>query len=416
MSCNRRMDAACFAAVLALLPGCEREADPGPPVLRWYVASDPSGAFEAAAERCAEGSEGGYRIEIAPLPADADQQREQLVRRLAAGDPDIDLIGMDVIWTAEFARAGWILRWKDELAAAAKEGRLAPTVESASYRGELWAAPFTTNTQLLWYRTDRMVRAPATWDEMIEAGESIGANGRIQVQGQRYEGFTVFFVSLLASAGGTVLDETGERVALPPEPTERALRVMKRLADSSAADPSLSTMREDETRLAFENGGSSFMVNYTFIWPSARRNAPDLARHLGWARWPGVIEGRPSRVTIGGLNLAIGAFSRHPELAFRAATCIASEENQLEAASGGGLIPSSERLYESPELAAALPFAALLRESLRDGVQRPQTPVYTDVSLAIARTLHPMREIDPAADAERLRQNVDRALRSQGLL
>jgi multiple sugar transport system substrate-binding protein len=41
-----------------------------------------------------------------PLPADADQQREQIVRRLAARDSDIDVIGMDVIWTGEFATAG----------------------------------------------------------------------------------------------------------------------------------------------------------------------------------------------------------------------------------------------------------------------------------------------------------------------
>ncbi len=30
------------------------------------------------------------------------------MRRLAAKDSSIDLIGMDVIWTGEFAQAGWI--------------------------------------------------------------------------------------------------------------------------------------------------------------------------------------------------------------------------------------------------------------------------------------------------------------------
>lgn len=30
------------------------------------------------------------------------------MRRLAAKDPSIDLIGMDVTWTGEFAQAGWI--------------------------------------------------------------------------------------------------------------------------------------------------------------------------------------------------------------------------------------------------------------------------------------------------------------------
>ena len=50
------------------------------------------------------------RSSSSALPNDADQQREQLVRRLAAKDSDIDLISMDVIWTAEFAEAGWISR------------------------------------------------------------------------------------------------------------------------------------------------------------------------------------------------------------------------------------------------------------------------------------------------------------------
>ncbi|MGH7821025.1 MAG: extracellular solute-binding protein, partial [Candidatus Binatia bacterium] len=281
---------------LALAVSCREPDRSGVPVVRWYVFRDRSGAFADAAARCSESSGGAWRIEAAALPADADQQREQLVRRLAAGDPDIDVIGMDVIWTAEFARAGWILPWEGESAARAVEGRLEATVRSASYRGRLWAAPFTTNTQLLWYRTDRVDEPPRTWDQMIDMAESLGEQGTIEAQGQRYEGLTVFFVSLLASAGGSVLDDGGEDVALPERPTRRALEIMRRLALSPAADPSLSTTREDEARLAFESGRPAFMVNYTFVWPSARRNAPEVARHIGPARWPAAIDGRPRRV------------------------------------------------------------------------------------------------------------------------
>jgi multiple sugar transport system substrate-binding protein len=74
------------------------------------------------------------------LPADADQQREQLVRRLAAGDPDLALIGMDVIWTAELAEAGWILPWPAELARRVTEERIAGPAASATYRDRLWGS------------------------------------------------------------------------------------------------------------------------------------------------------------------------------------------------------------------------------------------------------------------------------------
>ena len=400
--------------MLALL-GCSEQDQMQPPLLHWAVFDEQSGSFETAAQRCTEGSEGAYRIRLMPLPADADQQREQLVRRLAARDSDIDIIGMDVIWIPEFAAAGWILPWSGRLAEQSRAGRLDAAVQSADFDGRLWAAPFTTNTQLLWYRTDRIETPPATWQQMLAMATPLGA-GAIQAQGERYEGLTVLFTSLLASAGGAVLDASGTRVALPDGPTRTALGIMRRLASFPAADTSLATDREDQARLAFETGAPTFMLNYTYVWPSAQRNAPQVAANMGWARWPAVVEGRPSRVTIGGINLGVGAWSRHPQLAFRAAACIASEDNQRLAAERGGLPPTIAALYDDPQVRNTFPFADLLRATLQDAVQRARTPLYNDVSLAISRTLHPMRDIDPQRDVARLRAVLDRALRSEGLL
>lgn len=407
---------ALLISLAVFMLGCKREDTTKTPKLRWYVFDEPSGAFEQAARHCAESSKGRYQIEVAPLPADADQQREQLVRRLAARDSDIDIIGMDVIWTAEFAEAGWIHPWPADMARRARRGRLDALVDGATYEQRLWAVPFTTNAQLLWYRGDRVEHPPRTWEQMIRTAENLGRDGTIQAQGERYEGLTVFFISLLASAGGSVLEADGRTVSLAAEPTRRALSIMRRLATSPAADPSLPTAREDQARLAFETGGSTFMINYTFVWPSAKNNAPEIASKMDWARWPAVIEGRASRVTVGGINLGIGAHTLYPDLAREAALCLASERNQRLAATMGGLPPSMSTLYDDAAVRETFPFADLLRETLRDAVQRPKTPLYVDVSLAISHTLHPMREIDPERDVNRLREAVSRALRSEGLL
>jgi multiple sugar transport system substrate-binding protein len=402
-----------IGAVAWGLAGCGEEQTSEMPRLSWYVFDEQSGAFAEAAERCAEASAGTYTVELVPLPADADQQREQLVRRLAAGDPAIDLIGMDVIWTAEFAAAGWIQPWPEEAAERVRAGRLEAAIATATYRDRLWAIPFTSNTQLLWYRTDRVDAPPATWDEMIDLAESLGEGGTIRAQGERYEGFSVFFVSLLASAGGAILTEDGRAIALPAGPTRAALRIMRRLGGSTAAPPGLARAREDQARLGFESGDSAFMINYTYVWPSARANAPQVAERMGWARWPAVSPDRPSRVTIGGVNLGVGAFSRHPELARRAAECIAGETGQHLAATQGGLPPTLEALYDAPEVRATFPFAEVLRETLRDAVHRPHTPYYNDLSLAIGRVLHPMSGIDVERDLERLRDALSRALPSE---
>jgi multiple sugar transport system substrate-binding protein len=213
-----------------------------------------------------------------------------------------------------------------------------------------------------------------------------------------------------------VLTESGQEVSLAPGPTQQALEHLHRIAVSSAAPANLANEHEDEARLGFETGDSTFMLNYPFVWPSAHQNAPDVARHMAWARWPRVRPGLPSRVTLGGTNIGIGAFTRNPRLAYRAALCLTSADNQRLAARLGGLPPTLESLYDDPVVRETFPFADTLRATLRDAVERPQTPLYSDVSLAISHTLHPLRNIDPPVTAARLRKAVERALRSEGLL
>lgn len=406
-----------LAALLLGGTGCDRDgsAAGGPLELNWYVFHEPSGAFAEAARLCSLAADGAYHIRLRPLPVDADQQHEQLARRLAARDPAIDLIGMDVIWTAEFARAGWILPWSGQAAAEARAGRFPAAVASATYDGALWAIPFTSNAQLLWYRSDRIPVPPDTWDDLLDQAEALGPDGRIELQGERYEGLTVFFNSLLASAGGRILDAEG-RLALETEPTLTTLRLMRRLGRSPGVNPALSTEREDQSRLAFEAGQAAFMVNYSFVWPSAQINAPAVAAHMAWAAWPSVLPGRPARVTLGGIQIGVSAYSANPEPAFRAAACLASADHQRLAARAGGLPPSMTALYDEPGIRAVLPFADQLRDTLRQAALRPANPRYGDLSLAIGRVLHPLRHIEPKRDLPRLRRAVQRALGAEGLL
>mgnify|MGYP003519336723 CR=1 FL=1 len=247
----------------------------GAPTLNWYVFDEPGGSFTNAAKNCSTDS---YDIKVQVLPADADQQREQLVRRLAAGDTSIDLIGMDVIWTAEFAGAEWILPLEGKAAEAATKGKLEAAVESATYEDEVYGVPFTSNTQLLWYRKDLVKTPPTTWDEMLDMSAKLEQEGKphlIQTQGQRYEGLTVLFNTVLASSGGSILNDDATKVSLEEEPTRTALEVLSKYARSDGAPDTLSTSIEDDNRLSFEAGESAFMLNYPFVYPSAEANAPE---------------------------------------------------------------------------------------------------------------------------------------------
>jgi len=403
-----------FAATTA---GCGGRSAGGPPTLKWYAGKEDSGAYDQIIARCNQQANGRYRIAFAPLPASSDDQREQLVRRLASHDSDIDIIGVDIPWVAEFSAAKWLAPWPADRAAVVTDGAIPSTVQSVTYKGTVMAAPFTSNAQLLWYRTDRVPQPPQTWDDMIRTAEQLPEGQRyIEVQGERYEGLTVWFTSLLASAGGTIVDDQGEHITLPEGPTKAALQVMHDLANSSAADPALSTTREDEARLAFESGKASFELNYSFVWPSAQKNVPDIATHMGYARWPSVVAGQPSHVTLGGTHLGVGAYSKHKDFAFDAITCMRDAASQSIAATVGGLAPSRDALYDDPQVRAKFPFADVLRDSIRDAVLRPATPAYDDVSVAIQRTLHPPRSVDPDHTYNDLKDLLGHAIKSEGLL
>jgi multiple sugar transport system substrate-binding protein len=414
---------ACLAASLvaaATLVACGSSPESsGPRQLTFFVAIQPGGTIEEVSKRCSEESKGRYEITPEFLPTDASQQREQLVRRLGAEDPSIDIVGMDVIWTGEFANAGWVEPWTGPLKKQVTEKVFPNVIETASFEHKLYAAPFNTNTQLLWYRKDLVKKPPVTWDEMIDQAESLKEAGTIQVQANRYEGFMVWANALIESAGTPILSGP-ETVDLEQGPTEKALAVMGRLANSSAAPPSLSTSDEDSARLGFEAGESAFMTNYTFAYASAQAEAPEIGKKMGFARFPEVEAGTPSKPPLGGFNLAVSSFSDNKDVDFEAAACLASKESQLTATELDGLPPSRSDLYTDKVVTKAYPgFAALVKESIEAAGPRPTTPAYQDVSLAVQRTLHPPDKIDPE-DTEsiydELKSNLEDAVKREGLL
>lgn len=411
-----------FCAVIiggGVVAGCGGDED-GPVSLKWFIAIQPGGSIQEVAKTCSKQSGGKYRIDLELLPTDASQQREQLVRRLGAEDSSIDLIGMDVVWTAEFANAGWISKWSGADAKEVTRGVFDPVIETASFNGDLYGAPFNSNTQLLWYRKDKVPKPPETWDEMVRMAEEIGPGngGQIQLQANLYEGFTVWANAMIESAGTQVLSGPTE-VELARDPTSKALASMGLLANSSAAAPNLTTSDEDTSRLGFE-AGAAFMVNYTFAYGSALENAPEVAKNMGAARYPGIEPGRESKPPLGGFNLGISSYTEQEELAIEAAKCLTAPEQQLTVTELDGLAPARSGLYGTKAVKKAFPgFADLVRESIETAGPRPVTPAYQDVSLAIQSALHPPTEInpdDPAPAYDELKDKVEQGVKREGLL
>lgn len=406
----------CAAVLAGLLAGCGDGSSGGPPTLNFYNA--PQENLQKIVDRCNGRARGRYRIVLNTLPRDADGQREQLVRRLAAADPGLDVLGIDVTWTAELAEAGWIREWTGTYAREARRDAIGKALDTAVWRGRLFAAPYHTNVQLLWYRTDLARRPPVTWKGLMDAADRLAAAGRphyTEVTGAQYEGLFAWFNSLVASRGGRILSPDGASVTLG-RPGLEALTTMRDFARSKAADPSLPNTQEDQARLAFEAGRAAFQVNWPFVWASMTDNAPDIAAKVKWAPYPAITGTGPGPSPLGGTNLAVSSYTENPAEAFDAALCLRDRESQKIAAIEDGLPPTIRQIYSDRQLARAYPMSQAILDALRNAAPRPKTPSYQNISTTASAILSPPAAIDPPRDLTRLRREMSNALQSRGVL
>jgi len=379
------------------------------PTLNWYINPD-NGGQATLAQQCGDASGGRYHIKTSLLPNDATAQREQLVRRLAAQDSSIDLMSLDPPFIPEFANAGFLHGFSAEEAGALTQGALQGPITSSTWNGRLVAVPFWANTQLLWYRKSVAAKAgidlssaPVTWDEVIKAAESTGTT--VEVQADRYEGYMVWINALVTSANGKILvnPEAGKDVqpAIDSDAGRTAAQVIDELAHSKAADPALSTSKEETGRTAFQGATGGFMLNWSYIYGAEQEAVQSgtleksVLDDVGWARYPQVSAGMPSKPPLGGINLGISAFSQHPDFAVDAARCITSKDHQKEYMVSAKNPAARGDVYDDPEVRNVFPMADLIRESIDQSGSRPQSPYYTDVSSAVVRSFHPPASVDP---------------------
>jgi multiple sugar transport system substrate-binding protein len=386
----------------------------GVPVINLYNA--PQENIASIVSRCNQEAAGKYRIVLNTLPRGADGQREQLVRRLAAADSGLDVLGLDVTWTPELAQAGWIKEWTGNDKQQAENGTLPGPLQTATWQDKLYAAPYNTNVQLLWYRSDLMPNPPSTWSQLITQAGQLASAGKphyVEVTGAQYEGLVVWFNSLVASAGGQILNDAGTAVSLGA-PATTALGVMRDFARSPAADPSLTNTMEDAARLAMESGTAVAEINWPFVYASMAANKPDLLPNFKWAPWPG-IDGT-GKSPLGGANFAVSNYSKHPEQAFAAALCLRDPTSQLTAAVKDGLPPTIQSVYADPQMAKTYPMRDAILAALETAAPRPQTPTYQNVSTTISAILSPPRSIDPTRTLRTLNSQISDALQSKGVL
>ena len=414
---------AALVTAAGLLAACSASANDGKTQLTWYINPDSGGQAKVAAN-C---STDAYTISTQVLPQDANEQRIQLARRLAAHDSGIDIMSIDPPFTAEFSNAGFLAPIPQDLQDKLEQQSFQGATDAATWNDQLVVAPFWSNTQVLWYRKSFVQKAgidmsqPVTWDQIIDAAAKNG--GKVAVQANKYEGYVVWINALIAGAGGELATDTDQGVDLKLEidspAGDKAAAVIEKLAHSAAAPADLSVAQEGQAGSTFGGSQGAFMVNWTYIFNSYEEANPGFNKDIGYAPYPQTVQGEQSHPPYGGIGLGVSAYSNHVDEAMQAIECLTSPENQEVNAEITGNMPASKAGYEANGNALQKTYPAdllqLFQDSLDAAAPRTVTPYWSDISGGIQSTWHPPSGVNSDTPS-RSQSFIDDVLHGRSLL
>ena len=370
----------------------------------WCIGKDTSGAFGTVVDNFNKQNPDA-NVKLLELPEAADQQREQQIQRLQAKSDECDVLGMDVIWTAEYAAQGWLQDITDAVEKR-KDEFVPSTVETALYEDKYWAMPFNTNAGFLYYRDDEVSEPPSDWEGVYKQGQQ--DNG-VVYQGFRYEGLTVNFLELLYSAGASVVNEDATEATADSQEVRDVLTFMADGIKDGAAPKAVTTYKEEESRRAFESGNATFMRNWPYAYALGKESK--IADDFAITTFPG-YGGNEGAGVLGGYDLAISAYSKNPEGALAFMNFATSPDQQVIQASEATLPPVLTEVYSDPKVEKAMPFAADLLKAVEQAQPRPVSPVYPQISEAIFTNVYSALQGDASPDeaASQMNEDIQKAI------
>jgi multiple sugar transport system substrate-binding protein len=364
----------------------------------WCIGKDTSGAFGTVIDNFNKANPDA-NVKLLELPEAADEQRRLQIQRLRAKNDECDILGIDVIWTIEYAGQGWLKDLTDYISENGDQF-IESTVATTEFDGKNWAVPFNSNAGFLYYRTNEVDQAPQDWETVYQEAQQ--GNG-VVYQGFRYEGLTVNFLELLYSAGGTVLSEDGQEATADSQEVKDVLAFMAKGIQDGAAPKAVTTYKEEESRRAFESGNATFMRNWPYAYALGKDS--NIADEFDIATFPG-FKGKEPAGVIGGYNLGISAFSKNPEGAL-AFIQFATQPDQQKIQAEATLPPVLSETYDDPAVQKAMPFADDLRTAIEQAQPRPLSPVYPLISEAIYNNVYAALQGDMSADEAATKMNED---------
>jgi len=273
-------------------------------------------------------------VEVVASGTRADDQLAYMVAQMEAESAEFDVIGLDPIWTAQFAENGWVEDLGPMGVSLAEMADYVPImVNTSTYKGKLWAYPYFLNLGILYYRNDIITDAGFdesdfdTWAELnytanqilnnvtgtLDNPDLVGYVGQLDA----YEGGVVNFFEWAGSNGVTDLVTSEGDVNIVNPDVEEAMDFLKALIPPQYTGVQGTPYIIPRTGIVDDEGSSVgrwyannsiFMRQWTFAYEGSVLNNIDF----GVAPLP-TFTGAPDEKSscIGGAVLAVSEYSNN---------------------------------------------------------------------------------------------------------
>jgi trehalose/maltose transport system substrate-binding protein len=335
----------------------------------------------------------GHKVEVVAMPSSTSDQFGQYKLWLAAQNPDIDVYRTDVIWAPQLANQ--FLDLTDAMKDVVGD-HFPAIIESQTVGGKLVALPVFTDAPALYYRKDLLdkygAKVPTTWAEMAETAKMVMDKERAAgnkdmwgfvFQGNAYEGLTCNALEWVKSNGGGQIVEPDGKISINNPQAAEALNMAKGWVGTISPDGVLS-YQEEEARGVWQTGNAVFMRNWPYAYALGNGDDSPIKGKFGVTTLPVGPNGKQSAATLGGWNLAVSKYSKHPEAAIELVKFLGSAEQQkkVEALTLSHL-PTIVALYDDADIKAQQPIIPQWKEVFLNAVPRPSAPTqrkYNEVS------------------------------------
>jgi multiple sugar transport system substrate-binding protein len=382
---------------------------------------DGSGTIQRLIDEFNEQNKGKFQVTHQSINLDTRGYFDKLKTDFQSGGGEIDVIGGDVPWTAEFAENGWIVDVSSRFPECERGKFVNGQIQSLTYEGKIWGKPWYADAGLLYYRKDLLEQSgfsepPKSWEELKEMAEKVvqdsGTRYGFVFQGANNETGVCNGLEYIWTHGGEVLG--GDRVIIDSPESVAGLTTEKSMISEGVAPQAVAIYTFSGSDAAFLNGDSVFCRNWSYMYGLAGN--PDMSKiepeQVGVSPLP-VGEGQGQTAScLGGWNMLINASSEMQDEAWDFVQFMTSEENQKAYTLSASTLPTFNALYNDREILEEVPVVALSSKALQNARPRPISPYYSEMSRQMAEQFNNVLRgaISPEVAVETLQGELQRII------